>query len=391
MRQHPLYFDQAATTFPKPAKVAERMMEYMTKIGSNINRGGYAAAYGAEDVVFEVREKLNTMFHGEDVKNVIFTSGITASLNILLKGFLKMGDHVLVSSLEHNAVMRPLVQLEKQGVIFDRIPADICGNPDMNALEKLVRPQTRALVTLHASNVCGTMMPLLQMGEFSRKHGLRFIVDSAQTAGVFPIDMEAMYIDALAFTGHKGLLGPQGIGGFLLREDMIAELEPLLSGGTGSLSHTEEVPDFMPDRFEPGTMNLPGIYGLHAALEYIEQTGADEIRTKELALTKQFLEGIAQIEKIKLVGPGGTENRAPVVSIQIPGMELAQAAYRLDEEYGIQTRVGLHCSPAAHRTLQTYPEGTLRFSFGHYSTGQEVEYALSALEKISADADKERV
>lgn len=377
-----IYFDQAATTFPKPGSVTTSMVHYIQEIGCNVNRGSYTDAYSAEDVIFDTREKLTQLFHGEDCKNTIFTANITTSLNILLKGLLHPKDHVLVSSMEHNAVMRPLQQLAKAGVTFDRIPCDAMGNMDVTQLPRLLKPDTRAVICTHASNVCGTLLPIKKIGEFCREHDLIFIVDSAQTAGLFPIDMKEMNIDALAFTGHKGLLGPQGIGGFLLQESMISKVEPLLSGGTGSLSHTEEIPAFMPDRFEPGTLNIPGIYGLCASLSYLEETGIHSILEKELSLTRLFLDGLKDNKKIRLFGRPDIRDRAPVVSVQIRDMDLSKAAYQLDSVYHIQTRVGLHCAPSAHRTLHTYPTGTIRFSFGHWNTEAEVCSCLNALEEI---------
>lgn len=380
-----IYLDNASTTFPKPEAVAERVYHYMTAVGSNINRGCYDSAYDVEEAVFETRQLLSELFHGGDCKNVVFTKNVTESLNVILKGFLKPGDHVLVSSMEHNAMMRPLVQLEKQGVSFDRIPCTETGELQLDAMEALLRPNTRAIAMMHASNVCGTLLPIREAGAFAREHGLKFIVDSAQTAGFWPIDMEDMHIDALAFTGHKGLLGPQGIGGFLLKEDMIPLIEPLLSGGTGSISHTEEIPDFMPDRFEPGTMNLPGILGLKAGLEWLNQTGIGNVRSHELDLTARFLEGLEPLEQagqVRVIGRKTCEARTGVVSIQTLTKELSQTAFELDANYGIQTRVGLHCAPSAHRTLGTFPTGTVRFSFGWWNTAEQVDKTLGALREI---------
>lgn len=380
-----IYLDNASTTFPKPQAVAESVYHYMTNQGSNINRGCYDSAYDVEEAVFETRQRISELFHGGDCRNVVFTKNVTESLNVILKGFLKPGDHVLVSAMEHNAMMRPLVQLEKQGISFDRIPCGPDGTLELDAMGGLVKPNTRAVAMLHASNVCGTVMPIREVGAFCQAHGLKFIVDSAQTAGVLPIDMETMHIDALAFTGHKGLLGPQGIGGFILNEDMVDRIDPLLSGGTGSISHTEEVPEFMPDRFEPGTMNLPGILGLKAGLEWLDETGIHKIREHELALTAQFLSGLKPLEAqglLWILGRRDCENRTGVVSIQTVKQELSQAAYELDASCGIQTRVGLHCAPAAHKTLGTYPTGTIRFSFGWWNTEAHVDRALEALKGI---------
>ena len=379
-----IYLDNASTTFPKPKAVPEAMYHYMTRSGSNINRGCYDRAYAVEELVYETRQMLCSLFGGEDCRNVAFTKNVTESLNVILKGLLKPGDHVLVSSMEHNAVMRPLVQLEKQGISFSRIPCRRDGSLILEEMAPLVKKETRAVIMTHASNVCGTMMPYEQVGAFCRERGLLFIADTAQTAGVWPLDMERMKIDALAFTGHKGLLGPQGIGGFLLSEKLLPQMESLIAGGTGSISHTEVMPDFMPDRFEAGTMNLPGIVGLHAGLGWIRETG---IRSHELALTRQFLEGLKSMDpyekRLRVVGKKDTEGRTGVVSVQTVRRELAQTAYELDVQYGIMTRVGLHCAPSAHQTLGTFPTGTIRFSFGWWNTREEAALALQALDELS--------
>ena len=381
-----IYLDQASTTYPKPECVAKAVYEYMTGNGCNINRGCYENAYDTEELILETRELLCDLFDGPDCKNVVFTKNVTESLNVVLKGFLKPGDHVLVSSMEHNAVMRPIRQLEKNGVSFDRIPCSNQGELLLESMESLLRENTKAVVLMHASNVCGTVLPIEEVGDFCKKHGLKFIVDCAQTAGVLPISMKEMNIDALCFTGHKGLYGPQGIGGFILQEEMIELIDPLLSGGTGSISHTEEIPSFMPDRFEPGTMNLPGVFGLHAALEWIESTGIDKIREKEEMLTSLLIKHIKaldpEFDKIRLVGKGTEEGRTAVISIQTPGRDVSEVAYLLDKNYGIMTRVGLHCAPSAHETLNTYPTGTVRFSFGYFNTEEEVLFAVKALEEI---------
>lgn len=379
-----IYLDQASTSYPKAPHVAEAVYRYMTELGTNINRGCYENAYSAEEVVYETRALLAELFNFRPCRNVIFTGNITASLNMILKGFLKSGDHVLVSSMEHNAVMRPLVQLQEKGVSFDRIPCGKDGSMVLEDVEKMIRQNTRAIVTLHASNVCGTRMPLMELGEICRRHGLFFIVDSAQTAGIVPVDMELCHIDALAFTGHKGLRGPQGTGGFLVSGELAAKMEPLISGGTGSISHEEKVPEFLPDRFEAGTPNLPGIFGLHQALLFLKETSMEEMEKKELALTGYFLErlGMFDEDEIRVIGRKDLQNRNAVVSVQTPGRDMADVAYQLDSTYGIMTRVGLHCAPNAHKTLGTFPEGTIRFSFGPENTQEEAEAAVCALKEI---------
>lgn len=377
-----IYFDNASTSFPKAEGVAEAVYHYIKDCGCNINRGGYDEAYQAEEIVLRTRQQLTELFHGPDCCNVVFTRNITESLNVLLKGFLKAGDHVLVSAMEHNAVMRPLSQLTEQGVSFDRIPCMADGTLDVSAMDRLLRENTRAVVMLHASNVCGTLIPVETVGAFCHAHGLRFILDTAQTAGVFPIDMEAMHIDALAFTGHKGLLGPQGIGGFILQPDMVPLVQPLIAGGTGSISHEEQMPSFMPDRFEAGTMNLPGIMGLHAALCWLERETIAAVRSHELELTERFLSGALDIPCLRVVGRQDIAGRAGVVSVVPENADPALAADALGREYGIMVRVGLHCAPNAHKTLGTFPTGTIRFSFGRWNTPQQVDTALSALREL---------
>lgn len=381
-----IYLDQASTSFPKAPGVAQAMMDYLTMNGVNVNRGCYSSAYSAEEVIYETRQLLAELFHFSKCKNVIFTPNVTTSLNFILKGFLKPGDHILVSAMEHNAVMRPVVQLASSGISFDRIPCRTDGSMILEKVEELIRPETKAIVTLHASNVCGTRMPLDALGEICQRHQLYFVVDSAQTAGIVPINMDKMHIDALAFTGHKGLRGPQGTGGFLVSQELAEQMEPLISGGTGSVSHTEEIPDFMPDRFESGTPNLPGIYGLHEALLYLKTHSLQAINEKELSLTGYFLEQLQALDNtgrhIRIIGKKDLTDRNAVVSIQTPEIDMSQVAWQLDNEYGVMTRVGLHCAPSAHKTLGTYPAGTIRFSFGPENTKNELDFAIQGLKKI---------
>lgn len=387
-----IYLDNASTTFPKPQVVADAVYQYITHAGTNISRG--TCATSSENLVYTTRELLCEFFGAEDSKNVIFTKNVTESLNIVIKGLLRSGDHVLVSAMEHNAVMRPLQQIGTEltadnapadAITFSRIPCDAEGALRLDALPQLVRPNTKAVIMTHASNVCGTMQPLAEVGSFCQKHGLRFIVDSAQSAGILPLNMQKLHIDALAFTGHKGLLAPQGIGGLLLREHIIDEISPLIVGGTGSLSHTERTPRFLPDKFEAGTLNLPGIAGLQAALIWLKQQGIEKIRTHELTLTQQFLDGLRQLEAqglLRIVGKRNCNDRLGVVSIATEKMDIAELAFVLADKYAIATRVGLHCAPHAHKTLGTYPTGTLRFSFGWHNTATEVSAALHALSEV---------
>ena len=390
-----IYLDNASTTFPKPREVADAVYQYMTGVGSNIGRGGYTSAYAAEEAVFVARQLLCDFFGGEDAKNVVFTKNVTEALNVIIRGLLQPGDHVLVSAMEHNAVMRPLQLIGRElepgeqapadAISFSRIPCDKEGNLQLEALSKLVQQRTKAVLMTHASNVCGTLLPLARVGEFCQDKGLLLLVDSAQSAGVFPINMQQLHIDALAFTGHKGLLGPQGIGGFVLREHLVKRLAPFIVGGTGSLSHTESTPRFMPDKFEAGTLNLPGIMGLAAGVRWLNQRGLASLRAHELALTEQLLTGLLDLEQqgmLRIVGRRDIVQRTSVVSIAATKQDLAVVAHRLNEEYGIATRVGLHCAPNAHKTLQTYPTGTLRFSMGWHNNEEDIVAALKALREV---------
>ena len=377
-----IYLDNAATSFPKPAGVSARMKEYMDSVGATINRSVYGAAQDAGLVTLRLRERLARLFSfPEKPTHVILTPGATAGLNFILKGFLRPGDHCLVSSMEHNAVMRPLLQLS--GVEFDRIPCDEEGRLDPAAMLPLIRPNTRLCVMAHGSNVCGTVQDAAAVGAICAEHGIAFALDAAQTAGHIPIDFQALHLSALCVPGHKGLLGPSGIGALLLRDDFAHALTPLLAGGTGSASDSEYLPDYLPDRFESGTPNLPGIYGFEEALRFIEETGIDALRAHELELTARFLEGLRTIPNLRLCGTEELSRRVGVISVDFTQADNAEAAFRLESEFGILTRCGLHCAPSAHKTLGTFPQGTVRFSLGFSSTAADVDAALAALRAIS--------
>lgn len=374
--------DHAATSFPKPPEVSRQMLYYMEQVGCSVNRGGYAGAYSAAEHVLDTRERICKLFHFEQPENVIFTSSVTASLNFILKGLFRKGDHVLTSSMEHNAVMRPLVQLEKQGVAFDQIPCRVDGTLDVDTIVPLIQKNTKAIVLTHASNVCGTILPIEQIGALCRNHGLMFIVDCAQSGGTVPIDMQKMHIDVLAFTGHKGLMGPQGIGGFVVTDEAAKKMEPLIAGGTGSFSHLDTMPELMPDRFEAGTPNLPGIYGLNAALRFLETTGTETIRQWETNLTVAFLERLKNRSGLRIVGTGDATKQTAAISLDFLNRDNAEIAFLLDSNYGIMTRCGLHCAPWAHKTLGTFPQGTVRFSFGYFNTMDEIAYATDRIISI---------
>lgn len=377
-----IYFDNGSTSWPKAPGVAEAMSELLTRGAFNINRGNYEGAYEVEGLVLETREKLAKMFHCKDSKRVLFSPGITHSLNYFIKGFLKAGDHVIVSGIEHNAVMRPLHQMEHCGIIYDIAQTAEDGSVTEEVVEALVRQETKAVIISHASNVCGTVLPIEAIGQVCKKHDLFFVVDSAQSAGTIPIDMEKCGIDFLAFTGHKGLLGPQGIGGFLISEKLDAQMVPYLAGGTGSQSDSLDMPVNLPDKYESGTMNLPGIIGLHAALSYIEETGMEDIHDKKMELTAYFLEKLREFPNIRVVGKQDVQDRVAVISLDFQGEDNAIIAFELEQNYGIMTRVGLHCAPIAHQSLHTYPQGTVRFAFSASNTKEEIDQCIDGFREL---------
>ena len=378
-----IYLDQASTSFPKAPSVADAVYHYLSKAPVNVNRGTYQDAYDTEEQIFETREQLLKLFHFSSGKgkNVIFTPNITTSLNVLLKGLLKPGDHVLVTSMEHNAVMRPLVQLTGQGVIFDRIPCTSDGSLLLEQAKKLLTPRTRLLVCLHASNVCGTIMPAREIGQFCREHGLLFILDTAQTAGTIPVDMEDFQISALAFTGHKGLLGPPGTGGLYVKKGI--EIRPLKSGGSGVQSYSKRHPRQMPTALEAGTLNAHGIAGLHAALDYLTETGIGTIREKEQALMWEFYEKVRKIPGVIVYGDFSGKERCPIVTLNFEDVDSAELSDALFTEYGISTRPGVHCAPLMHEALGTVEQGAVRFSFSHYNTEKEILTAVEALKELA--------
>lgn len=377
-----VYVDNAATTFPKPKEVSMAMCQYIEGVGGNVGRGTYESSYEAGRVLFETRELLCKMFNFDNPLNVVFTSNITESLNTLLKGYLKSGDHVLISSMEHNAVIRPLNSELMKGVEVTKVQCRIDGTLDTSEFEKEIKDNTKLVVMTHASNVCGTIMPIKEVGEVCKKYNIPFVLDSAQGAGVLDIDFKKLNLSALAFTGHKGLLGPQGVGGFLINEELAKNIRPLKEGGTGSFSEDEAQPDILPDKFECGTLNMPGIYGLNASLKYIENKGINTIREYEEELSKAFLSKILNIDGISLSGIKEIHGRTSVFSLNFNTMDNSEAAFILDREFGIMTRVGLHCAPLAHKTLGTFPCGSVRISFGQFNTLDDVDYVAESLFKI---------
>lgn len=380
-----IYFDNAATSFPKPPAVAEAMLRYMREVGASVNRGVYAAAQDAGMTTLLLREGLCRLFRHSDPTHCVLTSGNTMGLNMILRGWLHPGDHCLVSSMEHNAVMRPLQELAAGGVRFDRVPCDGQGRLDPEDVRRMLRPNTRLVLLAHGSNVGGGVQDVPAVGRICGEYGVPLALDAAQTAGHWEIDFEGWGLSALSLPGHKGLMGPSGIGALLLSRDFARRLTPIVTGGTGSASDLEVQPSYMPDRFESGTPNLPGIYGLRAAVDFIEKTGVNVLREHETMLTRRMLEQIRDVPSIRLAGPWELSNRVGVVSVDFQNIDNAEAAVRLEREYGILTRCGLHCAPSAHKTLGTFPQGTVRLSAGWYTTREEVDRAADAVAKIARD------
>lgn len=380
-----IYLDNGATSFPKAPGVGDAIKDFIEKYGANVNRSGYGITFSAEEMVLETKEMLCDLLNFRSIEHTIFTPNATTSLNVLISGLLKAGDHCLVSSVEHNAVMRPLNRIAQHGVEFTRIPCDLQGRLDPNSIEPLIKKNTKAIIITHASNVTGTILPLRAVGEICAEKDIYFIVDGAQTVGSLAIDVESLGIHALAFTGHKSLLGPQGIGGFVISPELAPQVEPLICGGTGSLSEKEEQPEYMPDKFQAGTMNLPGIAGLHQALRFLNETDINNIRTKERELTAILIKGFRNLPGVRVVGLPEVEKRMSLVSIDCTEHDNGEVAYQLQKGFGIRTRCGLHCAPSAHKTVNTFPQGTIRFSPGYFNTKKEMDYAISSLSKILTD------
>lgn len=376
-----IYLDNAATSFPKPTQVAEQMNKYICQIGATINRSVYGPAQEAGMVTLQLREQLCRLLgYGGRPTHAILTSGCTMSLNMVLCGWLRPGDHCIVSALEHNAVMRPLTAL---GIEFDRIPCDREGFLLLEEIPRLIRPNTKLLVIAHGSNVCGSVQDAETIGKICKEYGIPFLLDAAQTAGHIPVDFVRFGCSGLAVPAHKGLLGPAGLGALILSPEFAKELPPLITGGTGSASHTEIQPAFLPDKFESGTPNLPGIYGWEAALEFLEAQTVKKLRNHDMALMEQFLSGISEIPAVRLIGTKDISRRVGVFALDFEGQDNAVAGDRLEREFGILSRCGLHCAPNAHKSLGTFPQGVVRLSTGWSTTEQDIQYVLEAIRHIA--------
>lgn len=379
-----IYLDNAATSWPKPPEVLRAMADFLENAGGNPGRSGHRLSIQAGRRVYEVRELLADLFHAPDPLRVILTHNGTHAINIALRGILRPGDRVVTTGIEHNSVMRPLRALEKEGVRLTVVPCGADASLDPEDMSRAVAQGAKLVVVNHASNVTGTLLPVVEVSEIARRAGALFLVDAAQTAGAVPIDVQAGGIDLLAFTGHKGLYGPPGTGGLVLGSRVDASgIEPLLRGGTGSRSESQEQPEDLPDKFESGTPNGPGIAGLGAGVRYVMERGVRSIRDHELRLACILMEGLREIPGVTVHGPLEPERRTATVSFTVARRRVSEMAMRLDEDFGILCRVGLHCAPAGHRTIGTFPEGTVRFAIGAFNSEGDIWKAVKAVGQIA--------
>lgn len=377
-----IYLDNAATTRVKPKEVVEAVSEALMTLG-NAERGTHSASLGASRTVFSTRMKLAKFFNAEGPSNIVFTMNATESLNIAIKGILKKGDAVITTCLEHNSVLRPLYQLRDEGVELSFVSADKLGRPNYEEFESLMKPNTKAIISTAGSNLTGNLVDIRWVGEIAKKHGLIFLVDASQVAGVFPIDVKELNIDILCFTGHKGLLGPQGTGGLYVRDGV--EVKPYLSGGTGVQTYNEHQPAEMPTRLEAGTLNGHGLAGLDAAIDYINEFGMQTIHDKEMSLMWRFYNGVKDIEGVKIYGDFDVKDRCPIVSINLSDYESGAVSDELFTRFEIATRPGGHCAPLMHKALGTVDQGAVRFSFSHFNTEEEVDTAINAVRTLAEE------
>lgn len=376
-----IYLDNASTSFPKPEETGKSVYEYIMNIGGNSGRSNHSNSLESNHIVFSTRKLIADFFNYANPENVIFTNNITTSLNYILNGFLKPTDHVITSCMEHNSVLRPLKKLESLGMDLTIVSANN-GIINIEEIKQSIKHNTKAIVISMCSNVSGTIQPLEAISEICTENNIFFILDTAQGAGSINIDFEKLNLSALAFTGHKGLLGPQGIGGFIISDKLNALTTPIIVGGSGSLSHSLVQPDFMPDKFESGTLNLPGIVGLNAGISYINKERIENIQHKLDLLTTRLIEGLQTISNIKIYGDTSFNNHC--VSFNIEDIDASELSFILDSDYGIKNRSGLHCAPLAHESLGTFPSGTVRLSIGYFNTIEEIDYVIKTLKKISS-------
>lgn len=379
-----IYFDNAATSFPKPKEVIDAMMKQMTNFGGSANRGSSKTVLQSSRLVYECRETIKEFFNYDKNENVIFTNNITSSINILLNSIVKPNWHIITTSMDHNSVLRPLFKLKEglEGVEVDVVNCNELGFLNINNLKAHIKPNTKLIILSHSSNLVGSIQPLKEISDLCKEKNIFLILDSAQSAGIIPIDMKDLSLSALAFTGHKSLLGPQGIGGFIIDDKLNEEAKSVFVGGTGSSSSLLTQPDFLPDKFECGTLNIPGIVGLLHGINYINKEGINTIREKEDFLCQKALDGLLNIKDIKIYGSLDMKKKTSVISFNINDMDPSLVGYILDSEFNISSRTGLHCAPLAHKTVGSYPNGSIRVSFGYFNTEKEIDIFLKAISNI---------
>lgn len=377
-----IYFDNAATTMRKPECVVQAVINALQSFG-NSGRGAHEASMDASRMIYETRERVSELFNLGNPSRVAFTSNSTESLNTAIQGMFSEGDHVITTVLEHNSVLRPLYLMERRGVKLTVLPCDENGVLCYDKLEESIEADTKAVVCTHASNLTGNKVDLERVGKICRRHGLSFVVDASQTAGVLPIDMQQMNIDVLCFTGHKGLYGPQGTGGICVREGV--EVRPLKAGGSGIKTYLKEHPSDMPTALEAGTLNGHGLAGLHASLGFLRDTGVDQIHAKEAGMMRRFYEGVSRIPGIKVYGDFSTDDRAAIVALNIGDYDSSEVSDELAVTYGISTRPGAHCAPLMHQSFGTVDQGMVRFSFSYFNTEEEIEKGIEAVRQLAED------
>ena len=381
-----IYFDNAATSWPKPPPVSEAMVHFLEEVGANPGRAAHRRAIASGRIVYEAREAVAELFNVVNPLRVVFGANVTEGLNLALCGYLRPGDHVITSSMEHNSVMRPLRELERQGVQLTVVACSPEGFLDPADVEAAIRPNTVMVALNHASNVVGTLLPITEVGRITRAHDLLLLVDAAQTGGAYPLDIQAERIDLFGFTGHKSLHGPMGTGGLIIGERVDVErLRPLKRGGTGSNSELEEQPRFLPDMYESGTPNAVGLAGLGAGVRWVLERGVEAIRAHEVTMTQRLIDALGAIDGVTIYGGLDAERQTATVSFNIADMAPSEAGLRLDEEHGIMCRVGLHCAPAAHKTIGTFPDGTVRFGLSAFNTLEEVEQGVEAVRQLAEE------
>ncbi len=380
-----IYFDNAATTLKKPKEVAEAVYNAINNF-ANASRGSYELSLNSERIILSARERLKKLFNADSPNCIAFTNNSTEALNIAIKGLINKNDHIITTSFEHNSVLRPIYEMEKLGAEITIIKADKNGNIDYDEIENNIKENTKAIICAHASNVIGNILDISFIGKISKKYNLLFILDASQTAGCVPIDIKNNFIDVLCFTGHKGLMGPQGTGGLCVRKDLY--IKPLKTGGSGIKSYSKTHPENMPTRLEAGTLNGHGIAGLNAALEFIENETIEKIKNHERELSRYFYDSIKNIENIKFYGDYKTDNRASIVALNIGEIDSSKISDILSNDYNIATRPGAHCAPLMHEALGTINQGIVRFSFSYFNTFEEVDKGIEAIKEISAKFKK---